>query len=481
MSFQETNTTKLRRILEATFATTPATGKWKEQRVTSQGFRHRKDTVVSNEIQPSRMTVDVMQVGVGAEGELNFELNFGELDEYFEGALTNEWGGGAIAGDDNIEVTGVDLSSTVTTNVFTRATGSFVTDGFVVGQWIRVHGFTASANNGWHKITAVAATTLTVAGSTLSTEASASGRTIRAWKGMLAVRWTNLTATVTTNVFTRAAGDFTTDGFQVGQWIHVEGFANSVNNGWHKVTAVGTTTITVSTNLATEAAGGGADGSRNLRGRMLRNGVSYKPSWSFEEEFPDISAFIVYSGCRLSTLNLNLTAKQIITGSAGFMGATGEEDSATSVVTGNFEASTWTPMNASNNVGAIFENGITLSTAIRSISLSINNNLRPIDKIGSLAPAEINHGTLSITGTVEVYFESLALYTKFINHTSTSLAFRVTDVDGNSYIITLPKIYFTEGDPNVGGINQDVMVSLPFTAVRDATTDCMIQIDAIPA
>jgi hypothetical protein len=71
------------------------------------------------------------------------------------------------------------IASTATTYV--RSTGSFVTDGFKVGDVINVSGFTSTGNNGLYLITAMTTTILTVsalAGQTHSIEAEGDTVTI---------------------------------------------------------------------------------------------------------------------------------------------------------------------------------------------------------------------------------------------------------------------------------------------------------------
>ena len=64
---------------------------------------------------------------------------------------------------------------------YSRSSGSFITNGFVVGQQITASGFSNAANNGRSTITAVTATQLTVTKSTPPVaEAAATGRTIAA-------------------------------------------------------------------------------------------------------------------------------------------------------------------------------------------------------------------------------------------------------------------------------------------------------------
>lgn len=63
----------------------------------------------------------------------------------------------------------VDTLDFATTTTITRATGSFVTDGFKVGGHVTVVGATAPANDGTYELSAVAALTLTITGSTFTT------------------------------------------------------------------------------------------------------------------------------------------------------------------------------------------------------------------------------------------------------------------------------------------------------------------------
>ena len=77
-----------------------------------------------------------------------------------------------------------------TTSAFTRATGSFIADGFKVGMEIDVSGFATSANNGLTVITGLTATAMTVS-KTLAADTSDAGREIlvslpsgRAWENL---------------------------------------------------------------------------------------------------------------------------------------------------------------------------------------------------------------------------------------------------------------------------------------------------------
>lgn len=75
----------------------------------------------------------------------------------------------AIISYDTIGDLAGDTPSFATTSTITRATGSFITDGFIVGSSVVVSGSTS--NDGSYVLTSVTATTLTVTGTPLTVEA----------------------------------------------------------------------------------------------------------------------------------------------------------------------------------------------------------------------------------------------------------------------------------------------------------------------
>ena len=134
---------------------------------------------------------------------------------------------------------------------YSRATGSFATDGFRVGDQILVAGFpsSASANNGRSVITSI-------------TEAITTGPI-------------QLAATATG--FTRSEGSFLTDGFVPNTWITVSGFQTGANNGRFLISGVTATTLTISTPAGTtvpEAAAAGRTVTSDARIGVSRTTVA---------------------------------------------------------------------------------------------------------------------------------------------------------------------------------------------------------------
>jgi uncharacterized protein DUF4397 len=182
------------------------------------------------------------------------------------------------------------LSATATG--YSRATGSFVTDGYRVGQTITASGFTNAANNGRSVVTAVTATALTVTktGGTVAEAAGTTNRTItgdatmdvaKAGGTALEAGTTGLiTLAASATGYTRTGGSFIDDGFLVGQTIGITGFTSQANNGLAVITAVTATDLTVTKQGGPVAEAAGAN--RAIANAELRQitGVVGR-MWSF--------------------------------------------------------------------------------------------------------------------------------------------------------------------------------------------------------
>ena len=259
---------------------------------------------------------------------------------------------------------------------------------------------------------------------------------------------------------------------QPGTWVKVAGAAQAGNNGIFKVVSKTATDLVLSATLTDENSS-----TATVTGKWIRNGTT-KKSYLYEKRFLDLSKYVYFKGCRVAQMNLEVQSKQILTGSFRLMGKEGITGTST-VAGSSVSASGDDVMNATSNVGTITEGGAALSTAIKSCRIGVNANLRALDAVGNRTAIGINLGRVDVTGMLEAYFEDLALYNKMISHTGSSFSFRVTDPAGKVMIVTIPKLFFTTGNPLAPGINQDVMLPLEFVGIRDLTTSCSIQIDLL--
>ena len=118
------------------------------------------ETYISNEMRPDRQVGDVNLGPQSCDGSMNGELSPGTYKTFMAAVLRKEW------------VAGVSMNEAATANVaaatagtFTRddVGGSFITDGFKVGDVVRWTGWDETANNAHNMlITALTATVMTV-------------------------------------------------------------------------------------------------------------------------------------------------------------------------------------------------------------------------------------------------------------------------------------------------------------------------------
>lgn len=154
------------------------------------------------------------------------------------------------------------------TKTYTRASGSFIDDGFVVGDVVRWSGFTNPSNNLKDAvITSLTPTVMTHSAASGISNASATadvgtGSDVVGVGGAIAspaAAWTDYTlnlaaitsgATVTVNssakTFTRGSGSYITDGFSIGNTVTWTGFTNGGNNlVGGVITALSATVMTI--------------------------------------------------------------------------------------------------------------------------------------------------------------------------------------------------------------------------------------------
>ena len=280
--------------------------------------------------------------------------------------------------------------------------------------------------------------------------------------------------------FDSVAADFSA--IVVGQWVKVSGYVNTTLNTYHRVTAVvaggGNDSITTATVFVAGEAGGGDE---NIKGSIIRDGVT-KRSFSIQKEFTDLTnVFHLFAGMRIGQGQFSFQPGAIVTGSMSYLGSTFTQTATTAATGTTTAASTTDVLNAVDNVKGIVEDDIASTLDMLQLSLSITNNLRAQQAVGSLAPVGIGYGRADVTGTLQAYLEDGSLVTKLNNGTKFSLSWRFEDSAGNALIMTLPRTELTSLNVVAGGINQDVVADGQYQATLDPVTACQVQFDRIPA
>ncbi len=212
---------------------------------------------------------------------------------------------------------------------------------------------------------------------------------------------------------------------------------------------------------------------------VLKVGTT-KRSFSIETAMLDWASvrYLQFAGMRVAGFNFKFAHGAIVEGGFKFAGKTAAESGTTLVVTGTTAATTTDVLNGASGISAIQIDGASPGVIVKSVMLELDNTLRPITGVGAVGPQDQLSGRSMITGTLEVYFDDIALYTKLLNNTSFALNWTVGD-GSKSYTFRITKAKFNEGNPPVTGVDTDVMLSLKFTALYDAT-DTSLKITRVP-
>lgn len=151
----------------------------KQMRRTSATINLVKNSYESAEIRTDYQVVDSRHGTRRVEGTLGGELSCLTYSEVMASVLRGSWASGATTG----VVTTIE--ATASGNMYERASGSFVSDGFKVGDPITVTGFTTAGNNGQATVVSVSALELAIDGLTLTDEAAGDSVTIASPKKLI--------------------------------------------------------------------------------------------------------------------------------------------------------------------------------------------------------------------------------------------------------------------------------------------------------
>lgn len=213
---------------------------------------------------------------------------------------------------------------------------------------------------------------------------------------------------------------------------------------------------------------------------QLKAGVT-RSSFTIQRQFGDLAAinkpFHVFTGCEFNTMELKIAPNAIVSGTFGVIGK-GMSTSQTTI-TGSSQdaATTTTPFDSFT--GTLNEAGVPIAT-ITEITLNIQNGIEPRFVVGSKETIRPQIGRFMLEGQITAYFENSTLLDKFIDETESDIDFTLVDLAGNSYTITIPRIKYNGGKPDVSGEGA-IFLNMPFEALYDAVEDTMLVIDRVSA
>lgn len=210
---------------------------------------------------------------------------------------------------------------------------------------------------------------------------------------------------------------------------------------------------------------------------VLTNGV-LSQSFSVEETI-DIGggafSYSRFAGVMVDSLTLSIASRASVKGTLNLKGQ--QETLDTAILSGaTYTASSTTAIMTANQLGSLTVSGVTPNPKIKNLTLTIANNLRVLDVAGSLFSQGFGIGQCDVTGTMDCYFESNALYSQVLAHGTAALSTTIGAVANQKYTLVVPNLQFLNGARQLAGKNDDVMVSIPFRGVLDTVSGASISI-----
>jgi len=102
MAIASADRVRLAYVVEQVPGTTPTTPALQIVRLTGESLDVTRENIVSSELRADRNVMDLIQVGGGAGGGVEFELSYGTYDDWLASALQSSWSGGSAEDPDKI-------------------------------------------------------------------------------------------------------------------------------------------------------------------------------------------------------------------------------------------------------------------------------------------------------------------------------------------------------------------------------------------
>ena len=208
---------------------------------------------------------------------------------------------------------------------------------------------------------------------------------------------------------------------------------------------------------------------------VLKAGTTRR-SFTVERTFQDITQFMRYTGCEVNTMSISIAPNSMIGVSFGFIG---KDQSIAQTAIASSTYSTLTDTCQFDSFTATINEGGSPIALVTEMEVTLENGIEPQFVVGSSTTLRPPIGRCNVTGSITVYLEDQAMLTKFQNETESSLDITMTDPDGNTFQIEIPKLKYNSGQPDVSG-EGSVTVSMDFQAIYDSVDASNIVITRNP-
>lgn len=485
VSLLNSNQTGLRVAKEASLKVLPGTPRWIPADPNNYSdFGGQVANLARNPIRDDRQRAKGVTVSLNAAGAWNSDFVYPAIKEvlpsFFYAAFRDK---GSYGGEFGGTITGV----TTGPNTFT---GTGVGTPFAVGELVVFQGGSKIlGNNGVKRVTVTAANVLTVA-ETLVAETPNSEATLTSVGFQFAAGEVDVVVTGTVVTITRTTGSWLDDGVIPGEWLYfggdtaIMGFTNAVNNGWKRTRDVTALVLTIDkSQFAMVAESNGTSTIQVYWGRVLKNekgALIVRQSVQLERTLgaPDDSnpaqiqsQYVI--GAVGNELAFHWEPRNKLLCDLALVACDAEERSAvTGVKSGTRPPLPELPAHntATSNkriklasVSNVSLAPVPLAGAVTKLDMTIKNNVKGIEVIGTLGYFEIVAGDFEVSASMTALFLTVDAMTAVRNNADITLDIiqvqtTNTFLGCTGFVADMPLVQLDDARANV---EKDEPITLP--------------------
>lgn len=284
-----------------------------------------------------------------------------------------------------------------------------------------------------------------------------------AWVPGATISGASITVDPLTKTFTRAAGNFITDGVEVGDLIHFDGL-NTANQIPFIVTSVNDTVVAgagiQSTLVAETAMTDGKTGDKLETGNLCK---TYSILTWLKGKCGGADSYIVTRGVEFSGFTIEQAVNAMVTGSFPFIGLNQE------ILTGPPAGSTFTvtfDAHPFSSVDVAAFDGSAPLKLIDTFTITNDNSASAQFELGNSSVAFVERGRAANTFSLAGKLYDLTLLNKFLNETQVELTSILSGTKG-AMSFALKRAELTAATPEIGG-PESVTLSIEGQATGNA-------------
>lgn len=469
---QDSNLTGLSFAEESALRTLPGSPVWYPLEPNSYSdFGGQLSTIARNPINPTRQRKKGTVTDLDASGGFNQDLTASNLTRLMQGFCFAD--ARQKAHTQPLNGTAVPLTSVSTT--YNAASGLGI---FGAGDLVLASGFALTANNGLKLLTTASATALGAAGLAAEASPPAAAKLARVGRQL-----GSATSAIALNGdlvrLTDSGNALDSLGLLVGEWIFVGGDASTTrfdnNTGFARISVIQPGYLEFDKVDWTPQAETGTGKTIHLYfGTVIRNEPAAanikRRTYHVERTLGSdndgvMSEYLVGSVPNEFTLNVPTADK--VTVDLSFVSLDNEQRTGAQGV----KSGTRLPLapeeaiNTSNDfrrikLASVSESDATVTDLFAfatDLTLTINNNIKPLKAIGTLGGFDTTAGTFEVGGSLEVYFADVAAVQAVRNNADVTLDFCMVKAN-RGILVDIPLLSLGDGRLNV---QQDEPIKLP--------------------